>query len=116
MTDLQHPVHIRHGTPEFTRTTLALFAAGFATFALLYCVQPLMPVFTKDFHIGAAESSLSLSLTTGLLAPAMILAGVFSETRGRKPMMVASLLASSVLTLVCAVTAHWGAFLAMRTL
>jgi MFS transporter, YNFM family, putative membrane transport protein len=108
--------HIRHGTPEFTRTTLALFSAGFATFALLYCVQPLMPVFTKDFHVGAAQSSLSLSLTTGLLAPAMILAGLFSESRGRKPMMVASLLASSVLTLVCAVTTHWGAFLVMRAL
>ena len=55
---------IRHGTPEFNRTNLALFSAGFTTFALLYCVQPLLPVFARDFHVGAAESSLALSLTT----------------------------------------------------
>lgn len=107
---------IRHGTPEFRRTTLALFSAGFATFALLYCVQPLMPVFARDFHVSAAESSLSLSLTTGLLAPAMIVAGVVSEARGRKPMMVASLLASSLLTLASAFVHRWDAFLVARTL
>jgi len=39
---------IRHGTPAFRRTNLALFAAGIATFGLLYCVQPLMPEFSAD--------------------------------------------------------------------
>lgn len=107
---------IKHGTPEFRRTNLALFSAGFATFALLYCVQPLMPVFAQDFKVSAAQASLSLSLTTGLLAPMMILAGVFSEARGRKPMMVASLVASSVLTFGCAFMVHWHAFLVMRAL
>ena len=61
---------IRHGTPAFRRTNLALFAAGFATFGLLYCVQPLMPQFSQQYGVGAASSALSLSLTTGvLLAP-----------------------------------------------
>jgi YNFM family putative membrane transporter len=105
---------IRHGTPEFRRTTLAIASAGFATFALLYCVQPLMPVFAKTFHVNAAQSSLSLSLTTGLLAPSMIVAGVMSEARGRKPLMVASLFASSVLMLLCAVAPRWSVFLAFR--
>ena len=62
---------IHQGTPEFRRTNLALFSAGFATFALLYCVQPLMPVFAREFHVNAAQSSLPLSLTTGLIAPAI---------------------------------------------
>jgi YNFM family putative membrane transporter len=107
---------IKHGTAEFRRTNLALFSAGFATFALLYCVQPLMPVFARDFRVSAAQASLSLSLTTGLLAPAMILAGAISESRGRKPMMVASLLASSVLTLGCAFVTQWHSLLAVRAL
>jgi YNFM family putative membrane transporter len=107
---------IRHGTPEFRRTTLALFSAGFATFALLYCVQPLLPVFARDFHVSAAESSLTVSLTTGLLAPAMIVAGALSESRGRKPMMVASLLASSVLTLACAFVPQWRSLLVLRAI
>ena len=30
-----------------SKIALALFAAGFATFALLYCVQPILPVLSK---------------------------------------------------------------------
>jgi YNFM family putative membrane transporter len=105
---------IKHGTAEFRRTNLALFSAGFASFALLYCVQPLMPVFASDFHVSAAQASLSLSLTTGLLAPAMIVAGAISELRGRKPMMVWSLLLTSVLTLACAFATRWPILLAIR--
>lgn len=107
---------IHQGTPEFRRINLALFSAGFATFALLYCVQPLMPVFARDFRISAAQSSLSLSLTTGLLAPAMIVAGALSESRGRKSMMVGSLAASALLTLISAFAPRWGVLLASRAL
>jgi MFS transporter, YNFM family, putative membrane transport protein len=107
---------IRHGSPEFRRTTLALFAAGFSTFALLYCVQPLMPVFAREFHVSGAESSLPLSLTTGFLAPALIVAGTFSEARGRVPLMLSSLLAAALLTIACALAPRWGVLLALRAL
>jgi YNFM family putative membrane transporter len=107
---------IHQGTPEFRRTNLALFSAGFATFALLYCVQPLMPVFAREFHVKAAQSSLTLSLTTGLLAPAMMVAGAFSEARGRKGIMVVSLASSAVLTLACAFSWRWGALLTFRAI
>jgi YNFM family putative membrane transporter len=107
---------IRHGTPEFRHTTLALFSAGFATFALLYCVQPLMPVFAREFHVSAAKSSLPLSLTTGLLAPALIVAGVVSEARGRKAIMAASLLVSSLLMVAASFVHRWEVFLVMRAL
>ena len=66
--------YLRRGTVEFRRANLALFAAGFATFVLLYCVQPLMPVFAAEFGVSAAASSLSLSLTTLILAPMLIVA------------------------------------------
>ena len=107
---------IHHGTPEFRRTNLALFSAGFATFALLYCVQPLMPVFAREFHVSAAQSSLSLSLTSGLIAPMMIVAGAVSEARGRKMIMVASLFSSAVIMFVSAFVVRWNTFLALRAL
>lgn len=107
---------IRHGTPEFHRTNLALFSAGFATFALLYCVQPLMPVFAREFQVSAAQSSLSLSLTSGFLAPTMILVGTFSESRGRKSIMVASLFASAIITILSAFATRWNVYLAARAL
>jgi YNFM family putative membrane transporter len=107
---------IEFGTPAFIRTNCALFAAGFATFALLYSVQPLMPLFSTSFHVSAAAASLALSLTTGLLAVSMLVAGGLSEAWGRKPMMVGALFLSAVLGMLSAVLPHWSAFLAMRAL
>lgn len=107
---------IEHGTTQFVLANIALFAAGLATFALLYCVQPLLPLFSQDFHIGATQASLSLSLTTGLLAVSLLVAGPISEAWGRKPMMAASLLLSAVLALASAQLHSWGAFLAARAL
>ncbi len=107
---------IERGTPAFWRTNLGLFAAGLATFALLYCVQPLMPVFGAVFRIGPAQSALTLSATTMPLAFAMLIASGISEAVGRKPVMVASLLASSVLALLCGLAPGFGALLLLRGL
>ncbi|GAC1696104.1 MAG: MFS transporter [Gemmatimonadaceae bacterium] len=79
-------------------------------------MQPLMPLFSREFGIGAAISSLSLSLTTGLLAAALLVAGALSESWGRKPMMAGSLLASALLTVASAVVPGWPAFLLLRGL
>lgn len=107
---------IHHGTPAFRRTNLALFAAGFATFGLLYCVQPLMPQFSHDYGVSEAGAALSLSLTTGVLAFAMLFAGGLSDAWGRKPVMVASLLASALLVLASAAMPTWASLLVVRTL
>ena len=106
--------YIEKGTAEFRRTNLALFAAGFSTFALLYCVQPLMPEFSREFQVSAAESSLSISLTTGLLAISLPVAGSISEAWGRKLMMVLALFSSAGLTALCALMPTWHGVLAIR--
>ncbi|EIL92808.1 major facilitator family transporter [Rhodanobacter spathiphylli B39] len=108
--------YIRHGTPAFRHTNLALFAAGFATFGLLYCVQPLMPEFSRHYEVSEAGAAMSLSLTTGVLAFAMLFAGGLSDAWGRKSIMVASLLASAVLVLVTALMPDWNALLLVRSL
>jgi YNFM family putative membrane transporter len=107
---------IERGTPAFRRTTIALGTAGFSTFALLYSIQPLLPVFSRQFHVTAAGASLSLSLTTGLMAVCMLLASTVSESVGRKPVMVASVLASSVLMILSALVPQWWQFLLLRAL
>src|ERR1700682_6095804 len=108
--------YIERGTPAFRRTNLALFAAGFSTFALLYCVQPLLAVFSREFGVSAAESSLSLSLTTGVLAASVLIAGALSETWGRKSVMVVSLFAAAILTVICALVPSSRALLLVRAL
>ncbi len=107
---------IERGTREFRLTNVALFAAGFTTFALLYCVQPIMPVFSQEFGIGPAAASLSLSITTQCLAVSMLVASSLSEVFGRKPVMVTSLVASSVLMIVSSFAPTWGVFLILRAL
>jgi YNFM family putative membrane transporter len=114
--DVPSAPRIEHGTAAFVRTNCAIFASGLATFALLYCVQPLMPVLSDTFHVGATGASLSLSLTTAFLAVSILIAGALSETWGRKPMMVGALLLSSMLTLVSASLHHWESFLVARAL
>jgi YNFM family putative membrane transporter len=43
-------VPVSADTPvPFARISFALFLAGFSTFSLLYCVQPLLPEFARDF-------------------------------------------------------------------
>ncbi|MDA3915200.1 MFS transporter, partial [Oleiagrimonas sp.] len=107
---------IRHGSAAFRRTNLALFAAGFCNFSLLYCVQPLMPLFSRTFHVSAAAASLSLALTTGVLAFALLLSGAVSDALGRKPVMLVSLLISSLLTMAVALMPDWHGLLAVRAL
>jgi YNFM family putative membrane transporter len=96
------------------RITLALFMAGFATFSLIYCVQPLLSEFAREFRLDAATSSLALSATTGALAISILVMGAFSETLGRRGLMFASMCAAALLNLACAVAPTWGVLLVAR--
>ena len=107
---------VRRGTPAFRRINLALFLAGFGTFSLLYCVQPLLPLLAEEFGVGAGQASLAVSLATGLLAISILCAGALSESWGRKGLMFASLCAASVLNLLAAAAPSWGGLLLLRAL
>lgn len=110
------PGHIEQGTPAFRRTTVALFLAGFSSFGLLYTVQPLLPGFSQHFGVSAANSALALSLSTGLLAVCMLLAGLISDRVGRRGMMIGALLASTVLSAASALVSDWSTLLVLRAL
>ena len=107
---------IKRGTPTFMRVTLAMFSAGLATFALLYCVQPILPVLSQEFGISAPASSLSLSISTLMLALGLLITGPLSDAVGRKSVMVTALLLASVCTLLSTMMTSWHGILAMRAL
>jgi MFS transporter, YNFM family, putative membrane transport protein len=94
----------------------ALFLAGFATFSLLYCVQPLLPVLGAAFRVGPAESSLAVSLTTGCLALAILAAGALSRSLSRKSLMASSLVLAATLNLGTAIAPYWPLLLTLRAL
>ncbi len=111
----QNPGH-RPGSGEYRRISGALFAAGLATFALLYSTQALLPELAKAFAVSATRSTLSLSLTTGGLALALLVAGPLSDVIGRTRLIHVSLSASTLVAAACAVAPTWEALLGLRLL
>jgi len=107
---------IERGSPQFMRVTLALFSAGLATFALLYCVQPILPVLSQQFGVTPAQSSISLSLSTGLMALGLLFTGPLSDAIGRKSVMVTALMLAAICTLISAMMTSWQGILLMRAL
>ncbi|WNP32812.1 MFS transporter [Enterobacter kobei] len=107
---------IKRGTALFIRVTLAMFSAGLATFALLYCVQPILPVLSQEFGVSPASSSISLSISTGMLAVGLLFTGPLSDAIGRKPVMVTALLLAACCTLLSTVMTSWHGILIMRAL
>ena len=85
------------GTTAYRRVNLALFCAGFVTFITLYDVQPLLPLFAREFGVSPAMASLPLSFSTVALALGMLIAGTVSETLGRKPVITTALFLTSIL-------------------
>ena len=100
--DAAETAPITIGSPRYRQANLALFCAGFITFVTLYDIQPLLPLFTREFGISPAVSSLPLSISTATLAIGMLFSGITSDAIGRKPLMVTALIATSLLAIATA--------------
>ena len=107
---------VESGSPAYRRISLALFLAGFATFSLLYCVQPVLPELAQAFGVGAAGSSFALSVSTGCLAAAIFIAGALSEGRDKRRLMFVSMALAALCNLAAALAPTWGLLLAARAL
>jgi MFS transporter, YNFM family, putative membrane transport protein len=108
--------YLERGTRAYWRASLALLFAGYATFSLLYCVQPLLPAFSNAFGVSPAQSSLSLSVTTAALAFAIFVAGFVSEGWSRHRLMTLSLTLSALLTVGVSIAPQWHQLLVLRAL
>jgi len=100
--------------PAYRRVTVALFLAGVATFATIYCTQPLLAVLAAEFAITPATATLSVSITTISLGVALLFAGPLSDAVGRTRLMLASLTASGLACLACAFVTDWTQMLVLR--
>jgi YNFM family putative membrane transporter len=94
----------------------ALFAAGLATFTLLYSTQAILPQLSTRFGVSTEASTLTVSLTTLGLGAALLFAGPVSDRRGRTGLIHFSLAASGLLALACAFSPNWTTLLTLRLL
>lgn len=115
MTDAGLPGH-RSGTPEHRRVLIALFAAGLATFELLYSTQALLPALSRHFEVSSGQSTLTLSLSTLGLAVALLVVGPVSEVVGRTRLIHLSISSSALVGLACAFAPTWPTLLGLRLL
>jgi YNFM family putative membrane transporter len=107
---------IAAGSPAFKRINRAMVFGGFSTFALLYCVQPLMPLLARQFTLTPAQSSLALSVSSAALALSLLFSSLVSDRIGRTPMMVGAMLMGAILTLACAFAQDYAQLLVLRGL
>ncbi|HET9079296.1 MAG TPA: MFS transporter [Trebonia sp.] len=113
---LEKTARLRHGDPGMRRVRLGLFAAGLATFALLYTPQPLLPLLSRAFGASPAAASLAMSAGTGALALAVIPVSSLSEVCGRRAVMTVSVLAAAVLGLAAPFSVNLPMLVGIRVL
>ena len=104
----------RVGSAGYRRISIALFAAGVATFALLYGIQALLPDLARTFGVSATQSTLALSVTTVGLGVTLLLVGPLSDVIGRTRLIHLSVSVSAVVALACAVAPGWQVLLGLR--
>ena len=103
-------------TAAYRRVVAALFAAGLATFTLLYSTQAILPQLSARFGVSTEGSTLTVSLTTLGLGGALLFAGPVSDRRGRTGLIHLSLAASGLIAVACAFAPNWTTLLALRLL
>ncbi|WP_433209111.1 MFS transporter [Nocardia sp. CA-107356] len=98
------------------RITTALFAAGLTTFASMYSAQALLPSLSAAFGVAPAQAALAVSLTTGLLALAIIPVSALSSRIGRTTVMTGSAVISAAIGLLLPLSPSLDVLLAGRAL
>lgn len=102
------------GRPGYRRMSFALFAAGVATFALLYSTQALLPAVSASFGATAGQASWTVSAATGALALCVLPMSALSERFGRRQMMTTSLVVAVTVGLFVPFAPSLGWLIALR--
>ncbi|WP_031096684.1 MFS transporter [Streptomyces sp. NRRL S-15] len=108
------PDRLTPGGPGYRRMSFALFAAGIATFALLYSTQALLPAISASYGATAGQASWTVSAATGALALCVLPLSALSERFGRRRMMTASLAVAVVVGLLIPFAPSLGWLIALR--
>lgn len=104
------------GSPGYRRVVIALFAAGLATFELLYSTQAILPALASRFDVSSTETTLTLSLATLSLGIALLVVGPLSDVVGRTRLIHLSMSLSVICAVGCALAPTWTTLLVLRCL
>ncbi|MBM7553608.1 MFS transporter [Thalassobacillus pellis] len=78
----------------FWQALIALTVASIMTFSNIYMIQPILPLFSRQFDVSPTASSLLVSLTILSLIIGLLFFGLISDRWGRGWLMKATILGS----------------------
>jgi YNFM family putative membrane transporter len=96
------------------RERAALYAGTVAAYADMYVTQPLLPVLSAEFGVGAARAGLTVSAVVLAIAVASTAYGPLSDAVGRRRVMAGATALLALATLACAFAPSFGALVALR--
>ena len=106
----------QRGTPIYRRAILGLLLLALSTFSLIYVVQPNFALISAEFGTSASTTSLTLSMSTLVLALVVLPAAHLSSRVGRGRYMALSLALALAATLAAAFAPTMTVLLVLRAL
>lgn len=95
-------IKAKKDSKRFRNIKLCIFLSGLSVFAQLYLFQPLLPMVAEHFNRSVGDSSLLVSSATIGMALGLFFFAFKADQFSRKKLMVFSLLASAILTIISA--------------
>lgn len=77
--------------PNLRKVTFGLFIGSFVSFCNLYLFQPLLPLIVEHYQVSAAHANWVLAAATLTLALSLVPCAIYSESIGRRKVMLMSL-------------------------
>lgn len=102
--------------PAYRRISWGLFAAGFATFTVVFDAQAALPAISAAFATSTATAALTVSATTSGLAVSVLAWALVADRVGRVRAMKVSLVAALVLALCLPLAGQLWQLIALRGL
>lgn len=106
--------YIELGSTAYSRAMIGMLLGSIVTFAIMYSPQPLMSVFSEEYHISPSTASFTISLTTLALAVCLLFVSQFANAWGRKKVMSLSLVCTSLLAIASSFCPNFYLFLFLR--
>ncbi|WP_438431923.1 MFS transporter [Gorillibacterium sp. sgz500922] len=108
--------YVEIGSRTHRRAAIGMLLGSIVSFAIMYSPQPLISLFSKEYGISPGTAGLAVSVTTMALSVSLLFVSILSGRWGRKRIMSASLLTTSLLAIASAFVRDFDWFLVIRFL
>jgi YNFM family putative membrane transporter len=96
------------------RERAALYVGTVAAYSDMYVTQPILPLLSREFGVGAARAGLTVSAVVLAIAAASSVYGPLSDALGRRRVMAGATALLSLATLACAAAPSFRGLVALR--